>query len=599
MAKCDKHLSGWEASLLNPMACTVLTNVTLDSLPTYAMMSMLLPPGFIKHYNGRRCAFLWSGDDTASGADCLVAWDRVSSPKECGGLGVRDLNIQNRCLLLKLVHRLYSTTSESSWAAWVHEQTDIATLDGDICCDHWETIRALQPAYMELTTVRLGNGATTSFWNDAWLPQSRLSEKLPALYSHALKPKSSVHTVITDGLRAHLQPRLTRIAEIELQCAEDWLALINLRDVPDQRCSPLIDEDHKLRTLPIYKMLIAGTDFTCDYATFVWKNCSPPRVQFFTWLLVQGRIKCRTTLLTKHIVDDDICELCLVVAESADHLIFQCPVAASFWQAIGIELPADVLPGTAREGLQDSWLLQYWIQIEQASQFPLRVTVNKSEASVPPYIALSRTHAIGRGACARRANPRLDALAPNLLRASATATLYTAVLAYAVTARTEACATYAALLPVVAGVVIATGGEPSFHLFGFIMCVGAIAGRALKTVLQSGDGVGAAPRPRGAAHRGARPRWRVAACRRASRRGRAARIWTAAARVRPVAPRALVSHRSARVSLAADAASGKLFAVKSAGAAAAVVMLRREQGVMSGLCSPHVIAASAAVRRRP
>jgi hypothetical protein len=27
-------------------------------------------------------------------------------------------------------------------------------------------------------------------------------------------------------------------------------------------------------------------------------------------------------------------------------------------------------------------------------------------------------------------------------------------------------------------------GEPSFHLFGFIMCVGATAARALKTVLQ-------------------------------------------------------------------------------------------------------------------
>lgn len=27
-------------------------------------------------------------------------------------------------------------------------------------------------------------------------------------------------------------------------------------------------------------------------------------------------------------------------------------------------------------------------------------------------------------------------------------------------------------------------GEPSFHLFGFIMCIGATAARALKTVLQ-------------------------------------------------------------------------------------------------------------------
>ncbi|XP_047095680.1 probable sugar phosphate/phosphate translocator At3g11320 [Lolium rigidum] len=66
----------------------------------------------------------------------------------------------------------------------------------------------------------------------------------------------------------------------------------------------------------------------------------------------------------------------------------------------------------------------------------------------------------------------------------ATTPFFTALIAYAIAARREAGATYAALVPVVAGVVIATGGEPSFHLFGFVMCVGATAGRALKTVLQ-------------------------------------------------------------------------------------------------------------------
>jgi hypothetical protein len=45
--------------------------------------------------------------------------------------------------------------------------------------------------------------------------------------------------------------------------------------------------------------------------------------------------------------------------------------------------------------------------------------------------------------------------------------------------------TYMALVPVVGGVVIATGGEPAFHLLGFIMCIGATAGRALKSVVQS------------------------------------------------------------------------------------------------------------------
>lgn len=66
----------------------------------------------------------------------------------------------------------------------------------------------------------------------------------------------------------------------------------------------------------------------------------------------------------------------------------------------------------------------------------------------------------------------------------ATTPFFTAVFAYFMTFKREAWLTYATLVPVVTGVIIASGGEPSFHLFGFIMCVGATAARALKSVLQ-------------------------------------------------------------------------------------------------------------------
>ncbi|XP_076942289.1 putative sugar phosphate/phosphate translocator At3g11320 [Bidens hawaiensis] len=66
----------------------------------------------------------------------------------------------------------------------------------------------------------------------------------------------------------------------------------------------------------------------------------------------------------------------------------------------------------------------------------------------------------------------------------ATTPFFTAVFAYVMTVKREAWLTYLTLVPVVTGVVIASGGEPSFHLFGFIMCIGATAARALKSVLQ-------------------------------------------------------------------------------------------------------------------
>ncbi|KAH7842485.1 hypothetical protein Vadar_005839 [Vaccinium darrowii] len=66
----------------------------------------------------------------------------------------------------------------------------------------------------------------------------------------------------------------------------------------------------------------------------------------------------------------------------------------------------------------------------------------------------------------------------------ATTPFFTAVFAYMMTFKREAWVTYAALVPVVTGVVIASGGEPSFHLYGFIMCISATAARAFKSVLQ-------------------------------------------------------------------------------------------------------------------
>ncbi|XP_004305154.1 PREDICTED: probable sugar phosphate/phosphate translocator At3g11320-like [Fragaria vesca subsp. vesca] len=66
----------------------------------------------------------------------------------------------------------------------------------------------------------------------------------------------------------------------------------------------------------------------------------------------------------------------------------------------------------------------------------------------------------------------------------ATTPFFTAVLAFLMIKNREEWVTYSTLIPVVAGVIIASGGEPSFQLFGFIMCITATAARAFKSVLQ-------------------------------------------------------------------------------------------------------------------
>ena len=71
----------------------MLLNAVLDALPTYAMAAMEVPHSVLRTIDALRCSFLWSGVGKASGAQCLVAWDRVVRAKDEGGLGVRALPV--------------------------------------------------------------------------------------------------------------------------------------------------------------------------------------------------------------------------------------------------------------------------------------------------------------------------------------------------------------------------------------------------------------------------------------------------------------------------------------------------------------------------
>jgi len=115
ICRTDRYLAGWQAALLNPMGRPVLVNTVLGGQLTHLMSALHLSPGAIAKFDKRRRSFLWTGEGTASGANCLIAWEKVRQDRTQGGLGIKDLSTQNSCLLLKLIHCLHQTTA-SSWA---------------------------------------------------------------------------------------------------------------------------------------------------------------------------------------------------------------------------------------------------------------------------------------------------------------------------------------------------------------------------------------------------------------------------------------------------------------------------------------------------
>ena len=85
----------------------VLVNVVLSSLPTYYMLSSQLPVGVIEVIDRSRRHCLWRKKDKDK-VNSLAAWGMVCLPKNKGGLGIRNLKLQNAAILLKHLHKFYN-----------------------------------------------------------------------------------------------------------------------------------------------------------------------------------------------------------------------------------------------------------------------------------------------------------------------------------------------------------------------------------------------------------------------------------------------------------------------------------------------------------
>ena len=78
----------------------VLINSVLTSLAMFMLSFFEVPKGVLEKLDYFRTRFFWQYDEHKKKYR-LVKWSILCQPKEIGGLGIKNLDIQNRCLLSK------------------------------------------------------------------------------------------------------------------------------------------------------------------------------------------------------------------------------------------------------------------------------------------------------------------------------------------------------------------------------------------------------------------------------------------------------------------------------------------------------------------
>ncbi|GJN36964.1 hypothetical protein PR202_gb25872 [Eleusine coracana subsp. coracana] len=151
----------------------------------YTIMSIDLPQWALKEVDKNRRGYLWRGRKEVKGGHCLVAWGKVTRPKELGGLGISDL--QNLGIALR-----------ARWL-WL-QKTNLNRPWNMLQIQVPEQVKAFFSVAM---ASEVGDGMTTLFWEDRWLHGQRIVDIAPRLHAVIAKRVVKKRTV-AEALNEHL-----------------------------------------------------------------------------------------------------------------------------------------------------------------------------------------------------------------------------------------------------------------------------------------------------------------------------------------------------------------------------------------------------------
>lgn len=196
----------------------------------------------------------------------------------------------------------------------------------------WRIVNSELSTYRSLTYVRIHDGASTSFWFDHWTSDGPLYLSHAALFSHTTRPNVSVQMVFQTNFDLCLCPRLTNAASSQLASLLLSLQATTLDDAPDQRLMKLTGKGYTSRDA--YIALSSNQDQQDVHANRIWASRVPAKVKIFSWLYFKDRLSTRVNLVSKHVLDDTLCERCSVGVEDRHHVFFQCTISSSVWHRL-------------------------------------------------------------------------------------------------------------------------------------------------------------------------------------------------------------------------------------------------------------------------
>jgi hypothetical protein len=301
--------------LMNRGGRTILVQTTLLAMVVHALMSLDVPPKTLEAFSKVCHAFLWKGRREVNGGHCLVAWDKVTTPKCFGGLGIPNLRLLNFALRCRW-----------AWLQWTDPTKAWAEFD-------LQLPRTSLALFDAATLVQLGDGERAKFWGDRWLDGAKVEDIAPNLAALVSVRVAKTRTV-KEGLSGlwlrDCGPDLGAAALGEFFTLWQILTMVSLSPGQEDTLWWCWSSDGAYSSKSAYRAFFDGqTRF--PITTMIWRSRAPYGCKFFAWLVSKNRCWSADRLERRGLPRPASCPLCDQEPETLQHLLLGCVVARQVW----------------------------------------------------------------------------------------------------------------------------------------------------------------------------------------------------------------------------------------------------------------------------
>ncbi|KAJ4800807.1 RNA-directed DNA polymerase (reverse transcriptase)-related family protein [Rhynchospora pubera] len=342
--KIENKLQGWKATFLSQAGKVTLIKSVIEPMLLHAMATSSVPKATLDIIQSKVISFFWFTKEQKKVP--LVAWNKVTRPKMCGDLGLRDFSCLNAAFNLKCLWKI-AADSSALWvrvakAKYLKDESFWLSTRRTRCTALWRAIMDARSTIQHHVSWQLGDGTLCRVFGQPWHDLWHLI-KLASLNQN--------HIVVSELLNVKGGWDTSKLIQVFGFATALFISI----SVKPPQSNPRREDrliftyakNGKFSLQKAYLLLAPASPsptFNQKLLKALWQTqWLLPRVRIFLWKTMHNSLPLGDILGRRIANVPRPCSLCGYTAETITHALFKCPWARTLWLSSEFGLRTDEL----------------------------------------------------------------------------------------------------------------------------------------------------------------------------------------------------------------------------------------------------------------